>query len=105
MSRSTWSIVDSTLFEDETWKAEAEEILANISPLNREVRNLEAPEGFEGVHSCFVEAVGHHKSFVSSYGERVDELDGDKIDRAINEMVRGSEMIGRASERIDQLME
>jgi len=98
-------IADSTLFDDETWKAESEEILENISRLNQEVRDLDSPEGCEKIHGHFVEAAGHYESFVSLYAEGIDELDVEKIDRAIDEMVAGSEVMGQASDSIDELIE
>jgi hypothetical protein len=98
-------IADSTLFDDETWKAESEEILDNISRLNQEVRDLDSPEGCEEIHGHFVEAAGHYESFVSLYAEGIDELDVEKIDGAIDEMVAGSEVMGQASDSIDELIE
>jgi hypothetical protein len=98
-------IADSALFDDETWKADSEEILANISRLNQEVRDLESPEGFDKIHGHFVEAAEHYESFVSLYAEGIDELDVGKIDRAIDAMVAGSDVMGNASDSIDELLE
>jgi len=98
-------IADAALFGDETWKADSEEILESISRLNQEVRGLESPEGCEEIHGHFLEAAEHYESFVSLYTEGIDALDVDKIDRAINEMVAGSKVIGKASESIDEFVE
>ena len=98
-------IADATLFDDETWKTESEEILDNISRLNQEVRDLDSPEGCEEIHGHFVQAAEHYESFVSLYAQGIDELNVDKINGAIDEMVAGSDVMGKASDSIDALLE
>lgn len=97
-------IDDSSLFDDETWLATSAEILGSISLLNHEVRALDSPLRCQPVHARLLEAADHYESFVTLYGEGIEELNGEKIDRAVDEMVAGTDTIHDATQRIDELL-
>lgn len=104
-------VADATSFDDETWKAESEETLANtlanilasIYRLNQEVRDLELPDDLEGLRSL-VEAAEYYESFVALYAKGIGERQTDKIDQAIEEMVAGSRVMWEASEGVGELI-
>jgi hypothetical protein len=71
--------------------------------LNEDIRTLDPPERFVDVNSYLVDAAEHFGKFVDLYAEGIDELDADKINRATEELLLGSEAINQATEEMAEI--
>ena len=91
---------DGMLVLDTAWRAEATRIATDIMALGEDVRQLEPSPDFELTHSHMLDAADHYDLAMLYFLTGVDNIDGDMIGVAVDEIDLGNRCIERATQAL-----
>ena len=99
--QSTAAGENPALILEDDWRTRTAVALGVIKGEVTEIRKLKAPARFADVQAELLVAAGHFEKMTTLYAEAIDEMDGDKMTRALNSLTAGTESLNAATAKLE----